>query len=166
MLDMAVGAEGDDTGGTDRGAMWRLFLESAAPPPVVVRNGRGVNPLLLSADAPPAVGTTWEVKVDCRGFNNGVVIHQVCDVPLDGMVRGNLGQVLIDWSRPSLMRVVARHLGTLTRIHEAVPPDPALVGFPFYSQAHVTGRGGAKLTNALDGEFVRANRSTQGRNGQ
>src|SRR5262245_4000423 len=45
MLDMAVGAEGDDTGGTDRGAMWTLFLESAAPPPVVVRNGRGVNPL-------------------------------------------------------------------------------------------------------------------------
>jgi hypothetical protein len=160
-LDLAVGAEGDDTGGTDRGALWTLFLESAELPSLIVRNGRGINPLLLSADAAPAVGARWVVQVDCQGFHNGVVIYRVSDRPLDGLMQGRLGERLIDWSRPYGMRVVARHRGTLTSILVAVPADPALAGLPFYSQAMVTGRCGAKLTNALDGEFVRTSSSQQ-----
>jgi hypothetical protein len=154
MLDLAVGAVGDDTGGVDRGASWVLFLESAELSVLVVRNGLGVNPLLLSADEAPAVGSTWEVDVDCRGFNNGVVIHQVTDQPLDGPLQGRLGQRLIDWSRPCFLRVVVRHSGAETVLCHRVPADAGLVGLPFYSQAHVTGRGGARLTNALDGEFL------------
>ena len=89
-----------------------------------------------------------------------MIIHLVVDAPLEGHLEGRLGQRLIDWSRLPLSRVIARHRGTQTSLFHAVPPDPALIGLPFYSQAHVTGRGGAKLTNALDGEFVRSSRSS------
>lgn len=154
-LDLVAGAVGDDTGGTDCGALWVLFLESATPPLLVVRNGLGINPLLLSADAAPAVGGKWQVHVDCRGFGKGIVIHQVGARPMDGPVLGKLGQILIDWGRPCFVRAVARHRGTDTRLYHCVPANPALVGLGFYSQALVTGRYGAKLTNALDGEFVR-----------
>lgn len=161
-LDLVVGAEGDDTGGLSRGACWVLFLETAVPPTLVVRNGLGVNPLLLSAKQAPGVGATWEVNVDCRGFHNGVVIHLVVDEPLEGPVSGRLGQRLVDWSRPPYLRAVARHHGTQMSLIHRVPANPALLGRAFYSQAHVTGRGGARLTNALDGEFVQAtNQSRQ-----
>jgi len=158
MLDLVVGAEGDDTGGNERGASWVLFLETAVPSTLVVRNGLGVNPLLLSAEEAPAVGATWEVNVDCRGFHNGVVIHLVVDEPWEGPVRGRLGQRLIDWSRPCFLRAVVRHYGTQMSLFHRVPAKSALLGRSFYSQAHVTGRGGARLTNALDGEFVQASR--------
>jgi hypothetical protein len=160
-LDLAVGAEGDDTGGTDRGALWILFLESEALPPLVVRNGRGLNPVILSAVEAPAVGTTWEVRVDCRAFNQGLVFHQVTDRPIEGCVYGRLGELLIDLRRPWLLRVVARHLGAETSLFHAVPAVPALVGLPFYSQAFVTGGGRPRFTNALDGEFTQARKTSQ-----
>jgi len=155
MLDMAVGVEGDDTGGGDRGAVWVLFLETVKSSTIVIRNGSGVNPVLLTATDSPVVGSTWEVRVDCRGFNEGVIIHLAVDRPVDGSMAGRLGERLIDWSRPRMLRAVVRHHGELTKVLYAVPADARLVGLPFYSQAHVTGRGGAKLTNALDGEFLR-----------
>jgi len=161
-LDLAVGAENDDTGGVDRGAFWTLFLETVAPPVLVVRNGLGVNPVLLGAAAAPEVGGRWEVDVDCRGFHRGIVLHVVVDRPLDGPVMGKLGQHLVDWRRPPYTRALAVHKGVPTKLVHRVPSDPALVGTLFHSQALVTGRGGARLTNALDGEFLPAARGASG----
>jgi hypothetical protein len=165
-LDLAVGALNDDTGGTDRGAFWTLFLETAPlpepQPQLVVRNGLGINPVVLTAAAPPEIGGRWEVDVDCTGFHRGVVFHLLVDAPADGPVVGKLGQLLIDWRRPHLSRVLAHHKGGPTKLYHRAPRDQALVGFPFYSQAFVTGRGGARLTNALDGVFVAPTRQATG----
>jgi hypothetical protein len=83
------------------------------------------------------------------------VIHLVVDRPLDGPVFRDFGQLLIDWSQPGLLWKLARHRGTEKDLYHVVPAVPAMIGTPFHSQALVTGTGGPKLTNALDGEFVR-----------
>jgi hypothetical protein len=90
------------------------------------------------------------------------------DTPLDGPVLGRLGQHLVDWRRPPFTRVVAVHKGVATKLWHRVPADPALVATPFHSQALVTGRGGARLTNALDGEFLPRSSAAlgQGRGGR
>jgi len=158
-IDLAAGAEANDTGGRDRGQCRALFLESAELADsggLVVRNGLGVNPVILSADAPPVVGSAWEVRVDCTGFRHGVVLHVAVDGPFEGRPFGRRGQVLIDLRRRPLLRALARHAGTETRIVHRVPASPALVGLSFYSQAMVTGTKGARLTNALDGVFQAA----------
>jgi FG-GAP repeat protein len=153
-LDLAVGGHGDDTGGVDRGALFVLMLETVEPVHLVVRNGLGVNPMLLSAEAPPVVGETWEALVDCRGKKHGLVVHLAVDTLREDGPFGRLGQRLIAWCRPPLMLAFVKHSGQVTVVRHAVPGDMALVGLPFYSQALVTGSGGARLTNALDGEFV------------
>jgi len=153
-LDLAAGAPGDDLGGLDRGALRLLFCESAVRASVTVRNGRGINPLVLTAEDAPAVGSTWEVQADCRGFRKGVLLHVVVDTRTEGPVLGRLGERLVDWSRPWLLRTLVRHRGEAMHFRHRVPSDPALVGLAFGSQALLTGHGGARLTNALDGEFL------------
>ena len=52
---------------------------------------------------------------------------------------------------PRLFQQVAPHAGGPTTVSHRVPPDPAIAGTPFYSQALVAGVGRADLTNSLDG---------------
>ena len=154
MLDLAVGVDGRDVGGANRGASRILFLQSAEVSVLVVRNGLGINPVILSADDAPVVGKVWEVTVDCTGFRRGLVVHVVVAAPLDGPVLGGLGQVLVDLQQARFALASAQHFGTPTVLREQVPPSQALAGLEFYSQALVTGALGAKLTNALDGEVL------------
>lgn len=153
MLDLAVGNHGDATGGAGRGALWTLFLESVAPPSLVVRNGLGVNPLILSAEAAPVVGSVWDVSVDCSGLRRGYVLHLAVDTPAEEPRPSRLGQALIAWDRPPLLVAFAKHEGQPLVLHEKVPARTELVGLPFYSQALVTSSLGTLLTNALDGQF-------------
>ncbi len=154
-LDLAVGAELDDDGGTDRGAVWVLFLESASVANVTIRNGSGFNRQLLSATRGPVIGSTWEVQIDCRGHKVGVAFHHGVDTPRTGPIVRGFGEWLIDWRRPRIFRGLAHHRGTIVTIRHAIPADPALVGMPFFSQAMVTGKPGPELTNALDGTIAR-----------
>ena len=151
-LDLAVGVEGEDAG---RGACRVLFLESVVPTTLVVRNGLGVNPLILSAEDDPMLGAPWELTVDCTGFHRGVIMHLMVDRPFEGPVRGHQGQLLIDWRRPrsGFAFALVKHTGAVRHFTERIPADPALLGLQFFSQAFVTGRGGSHFTNALDGEF-------------
>jgi len=157
MLDVVVGTENDDSGGFDRGAVRVLFLQSApvTTTTLVVRNGLGINPILLSAREAPRLSTPWEVTIDCRGFNRGVLFHLAVDRPMpNGPVCGRVGQILVDWRRPQLLGIMTMHDGTEMHLVHQVPPYAGFLGLPFYSQALVLGRGGAKLTTALDGEFL------------
>ena len=153
MLDLAVGNHGDATGIGGRGALWTLFLESVAPPSLVVRNGLGVNPLILSAESTPVVGSVWDVSVDCSGLRRGLVLHLAVDTLAEDPRPSRLGQALIAWDRPPLTVGLAKHEGLPLVLHERVPACPALVGQPFYSQALVTSSLGTRFTNALDGVF-------------
>ena len=45
VTDLAVGAINDDDGGTDRGALWVLFLDAPVPAGCAFRNGSGINPI-------------------------------------------------------------------------------------------------------------------------
>ncbi len=150
-LDLAVGAEGADTGGRERGACRVLFLQTVEAVTLTVRNGLGLNPLILSATRAPVVGHPWDTDVDCTGFQRGLALLFVASQPLDGPVLGRLGQLLVDWRVTPYAFVAARHLGTPTRLSVAVPASPALAGLTFSAQAFVTGRSVARLTNALDG---------------
>ncbi|MCI0344233.1 MAG: integrin alpha, partial [Chloroflexi bacterium] len=150
-LDLAVGAENDDDGGSDTGAAWILFLESLSTPNPVIRNGSGVNRVLLTASHPPAIGSTWEVQVDCSGHRPSFVFHCGADAPANGPIIPVLGEWLVGFYRPRLFQAIAAHAGNTVTISHWVPPDLNLIGTPFYSQAIVGGKPAPELTNALDG---------------
>jgi hypothetical protein len=157
MLDLATGAEGDDQGGTNRGAFWTLFLHTAVvAPSLVIRNGSGINPILLTAEHGPRTGQTWLVQVDCRLTGNrhlrrgGLVIHHGVDTPDEGHVYPRIGERLIAWRRPRIFWAFVRHHGNTVTIPYGVPADPALVGLAVYSQAILIGGRVPELTNALD----------------
>jgi len=153
-LDLAVGADGDDEGGTDRGATWILFLETALQPSgMTVRNGLGINPVLLSASEAPRVGRTWTATVDAGKRRAGTVIHFGYLEPSEGHVLGS-GELLVDRRSQRVFHLAKRHRGGLVELHHRVPDDPALAGLTFFSQALLLGGGRARLTNALDGAIA------------
>ena len=160
MLDLAVGAELDDGGGTNRGAYWMLFLETAALPSVIVHNGKGINPVLLSAEEAPRIGQDWLTQVDCTGRSGrflragGIVLEIVVDQPGDGRVF-RYGQRLIDWRQPWIFWRLVRHHGAVVTLTHAIPNDQSLVGKALHAQAFITGRGRPSLTNALEAPIRR-----------
>ena len=149
--DLAIGADQDDDGDTDAGAAWVVRLQGVAVPNPVVRNGLGVNRVLLTAERPPAIGQKWRVQVDCSGHRPSFVFHFGSDQPLGGTIVTGYGQWLVDFQHPRLFQRLAPHAGAPTTLTYSVPPDIGLIGMPFYSQAVVLGFPSFELTNALDG---------------
>ena len=148
-LDVAVGAGGDDDGGTDRGAVWMLFLDTTPAGALAVRSGSVGNPAVLSAPLPPRVGEVWEVQVDCRLRRPGRVWHVAVDAPAPGPLR-LAGELLIDTRLPQRLRALGTHRSDIVTFRHRIPNDPALHGHWLYTQAVVTGAPGALLSNALD----------------
>ncbi len=66
LIDLVVGAHGDDDGGPDRGAVWILNVSSCPQPPA---NDLCTNPQSISPPYPLTVsGTTVRATLDCPGF--------------------------------------------------------------------------------------------------
>ena len=65
--DLAIGAYLDDTGGVDRGATWVTILRGCPVSTVTIRNGSGINPIILTAPDPPGFNGDWDVFLDCTG---------------------------------------------------------------------------------------------------
>lgn len=150
-LELLVGSPGHDECASNAGEARVLFLDGV--PAVLLRNGSGLNRVRLNGGRPPRMGGEWEIFVDCRDKESGVVVHMATDRPSDGRFLA-MGELLVDLTRPHLARGRAVHRMTVVSLRYDVPQDPALLGLSVYSQAFVSGLGGPELTNALDTQVV------------
>jgi hypothetical protein len=149
--DLAIGSENDDDGSLDAGATWVELLDGALLANPVVRNGQGINRVLLGAEKPPVIGSTWKVEIDCSGHEPSYVFYFGAGEPLATGIVTARGEWLVDFAAPRLFQRLVPHLGGPTSVRSFVPADLTLIGRSFYSQAVVLGRPGFELTNALDG---------------
>ena len=149
-LDLLVGAPGDDDGGSERGAVYVLQLNSLLSSQAVVRNGQGINPLCYQTNSLPFQGSLWCATVDSTNRPGttltGIFGHLQPLTP--GLVR-SFGELLIDLGSPRLFsRFAAPSFGS-TIFCFTIPTDPSLFGFESSTQAVLLG-GGAELCNAID----------------
>ena len=112
-----------------------------------VRNGRGVNPLLLSSATPPAIGTTWDARIDASlvpGTTlSGITARTQAREP--GVVLPQ-GEVLVSGAR--LFTFTQASSGVTDDFLLAIPSDTSLLGFELHAQGFASA-GGLHLGNAL-----------------
>lgn len=115
-----------------------------------VRNGSGVNPLVLSSTSAPLSGATWTARIDASGFPgatlSGIVARSDALVPGLPTVAGEL---LIDPASRRLFQITRASSGAFDDFAQPIPPDLSLLGVVAHVQGFVAGRR-TRLTNALE----------------
>jgi hypothetical protein len=116
----------------------------------VLRNGSGANRVGFTSLTPPAVGGTWNARIDSSG-HPGVLVSAfvVVDRPLAQPRLLSAGELLIDPFRPVLARARRTASGGFDDFSAPIPALPGLIGFHATAQAYLAG-GGTELLNALD----------------
>jgi len=143
--ELAVGDYIDEDSGRGAGSVSVLSLD-----PDAVRNGSGVNPLILRQYSEPALGQTWSVKLDCSGRGGGLAYVAGFDRPLAGVLL-RAGELLVDvFSGEQLFRLVAPHAGSPVVLSGLVPNQVALLNLVVHVQGLCSGQSGERLSNALD----------------
>ena len=112
-------------------------------------NGTGANPVALTADAPPVLGTDWTLNVDCSGHAPSAAIllfysRSRSPKPI------NIGEVLVLLSSKLLARTDLMHMGNTVSVTYVLPSDPSLCGLTAFVQALVLGAPGGQLTNRIN----------------
>lgn len=141
-----IGAPTDDTSGSNAGSAYLFGLAYAR---TAVRNGIGVNPVVLASTSSPALGAVWQLELDATGHDFGTASVLFLQRPLPGLLLG-IGELLVDPTSELLAALSAPHTGGLIPLSLAVPPDPSLCGFELSLQGLLTDTGSLTLTNALD----------------
>ncbi len=120
-------------------------------PAVLVRNGSGVNPLCLQSLNLPAIGTTFQVRVDTAGFPGAsLTVVQCRRSPLSGLPLP-FGELLIDVESTLLRSSLVAPSGGGAVHNVPVPPDLGLAGTTVYFQGGIQTTGvWNTLCNALD----------------
>ncbi|HEX6885686.1 MAG TPA: FG-GAP repeat protein [Planctomycetota bacterium] len=126
----------------EEGTLWILSLRGSP-----VREGRGVNPVVLRQKADPEIGRTWRAALDCRGHAPGLALLGIHPSPLGGVLVPG-GELLVAGAPLALFQQA--HAGTQVRFDVLVPPLVALVHRPLHAQGACTGAPGPRLSNALD----------------
>lgn len=135
-------AVGGPTLDDHRGAVWILSLA-----PTAVRNGSGVNPVILSQAAEPVFGTTWSATLDCSGQPGGLAVLWGFSQPTSGVFTP-FGELLVTGQR--LFRFEAVGARNPVRFTGTVPPSSiALLDLSIHVQGLCAGANGARLSNAL-----------------
>jgi hypothetical protein len=112
-----------------------------------VRNGSGMNPLILSQSAEPVIGTTWSATLDCSGHASGLAALAGFSAPTSGVFTP-YGEVLVTGQRTFYQ--LRPHTGGPMLFQENVPLRLDLFGLQVFVQGVVTGAPGTRLSNALD----------------
>jgi hypothetical protein len=120
----------------------------------VVRNGNGVNPLLLSSVTAPRLGTVWHVRIDASlvpGATLSVITGRTRALPPGIFVPQ--GELLVDG--PQIFGASLPSFGGVDDFFFPIPDRASLVGFEGHAQAVVIGAAGMRLGNALQIELGR-----------
>jgi hypothetical protein len=140
-IDIVLGGDG----GVDD-VTWCAPDPTLAHARATVRNGSGVNPVVLSSVATPVLGGTWAARLDCTAHGSGLASLVVAG---HRVVRPTVyGELLIGGGR--VIQRILPHASSTVFFAEPVPSDAALAGVEVFSQGVCTGSPIARVTNALD----------------
>ncbi len=149
--DIAVGAELDNDGGVERGAVWFLALDCHTPASATWRNPNWfgtLNPDVYSVTSLPALGGTFTASVDTDPGQSGCIL---VGYSAPTTMWTGWGNVLVDIFDPSgEVLGMPSGLGDPAVINLAVPSDLSFLGFEAATQAIRFGSGPVDLTNAYD----------------
>jgi len=147
--DLAVGAPYDDDGGDGNGAVWILFLDGCPYAGARSRNpevGGFTNPDVYAVTTLPVLGATFTASITTTGKTGSFLAGYT--TPLTAAA--NWGNLLVNIAdADGELLGLPSGVGDPTILSLPVPPDPALAGFTFSTQAARFG-GGLDLTNAQD----------------
>jgi len=115
------------------------------------RNGSGVNPEIYTSTSMPYLGTFWTSEIDGGSVGaSGLTFVVGYSGPLSG-VPTPVGELLIDVATPWILTDISGGGSGISPHSVLIPNDPALAGFPVYTQGLLNNVGGsAQLTNAID----------------
>ncbi len=121
---------------------------TSVPAQQVARVGSPANPLaLLPGLTPPALGATWDPRVDHASFLSGAIFDVLAVASTSANVPTALGTLLVALTPPPL--VATRVAGTPFALY--VPADCALAGAALFAQAaSIDAAGQIEFANALD----------------
>jgi hypothetical protein len=118
------------------------------PASAQVRNGGGVNPLVLQA-GPPRLGRAWSSTLDCTGHGPGNAV-------LFGYARAATGptvlagELLVDLTSPQYFLLLQPHAGGAVSFQIPVPSASGLCGLAASAQGLCSGAPADRLSNAID----------------
>jgi hypothetical protein len=116
------------------------------------RNGTGANPMRLTSDELPILGTSWHADLDCGGFPGGVARLEVRRLATQG-VTIPMGELLV--AGDLVYTTSAAHTGASAELGWSIPFDLSLMGVEVHAQGVCMGTlsrkiARATLSNALD----------------
>jgi hypothetical protein len=114
-----------------------------------MRNGSGVNPLVLGEHGQPTLGQPWTLTLDCAHHAPGLAAVAGYERPLPARA-SPAGEVLVDLTSRRFFLLSAAHVGAPVSFTRPIPPAAALLGMQLHVQGLVTGAPGPRLSNALD----------------
>ena len=132
----------------ESGSVALLSLDTSA-----VRNGSGINPVILGQNADPRIGGIWRLALDCSGHAPGMAFYFLSSTALAGTPFGS-GELLID-PAGLLLFLGQSHSGSVARLLVGLPPDVSLVNRIVHVQGACSGAPGLTLSNALDVQIGR-----------
>ncbi|HEX6881876.1 MAG TPA: right-handed parallel beta-helix repeat-containing protein [Planctomycetota bacterium] len=116
---------------------------------VVVRNGTGLNPILLTSVTAPRIGADWHARVDSSFLAGaGLSVITVRTLGLDPGLVLPQGELLVDGSE--LHRAVAASSGGTDDLLVPIPNVAALVGRVAHAQGILLAGRRFRLGNALE----------------
>ena len=144
--ELGVGAPGQF------GAVYILFVQGFAHPSrVEPHNGLSSNPVCLSTNALPHLGSTWSLQVDASvqsgAFASAVVFSSEALRP--GLSLPGFGELLIDPGPSLLFTVATPSGGGVDSLDVVLPANVALLGRVGHAQALVVGDA-TQACNALE----------------
>ena len=127
-----------------------LFLEGCPDAAYQVRNGSGINPMMLTNLTLPVLGETWIAEIDCAGHAPSVCALVGGDMPVSGYVIG-IGEILVDFiSGTEYFFTILPHNTDVRTFSYPLPLDTAFAGVPIYTQGLVLGDPGGNFLNGID----------------
>ncbi len=144
--DLTVGAWNTGRGG----AVWNVFLGGCFAASAATRDGYGVNPRILSTEAPPRAGARWDVTLDCTAQLPGIATIVGSSRAVFGRMTG-AGELLIDPSPGArVFTLTLPHAGDAQTASVTLPADLSFCDFALYVQGTCATATEATLSNALD----------------
>ncbi|HHK42210.1 MAG TPA: hypothetical protein ENJ50_07315 [Planctomycetaceae bacterium] len=143
------GATGEDANGTGSGSAYLFDVSVPVQAGVSIRNGSGLNSMLLTNLSLPILGSSWDTSLDCSGHAPSSAALVAQEEPFSGLFLAG-GELLVDLSSPQVTALTQIHSGGILGFGLMVPNDTTLCGMTVSVQGIVLGAPGYELSNALD----------------
>ena len=118
------------------------------PGEVRIENGSGLNPVLLTAQTSPSIGSEMSFQVDATGFAPGPVFVVASRSLLAGLP-SQAGEFLINPLSQTAFSLGGMHTGAPLLLTGRIPPSSELCGRELFAQALLVQGLSSQLTNAL-----------------